>query len=507
MGHLTGEQIAQRVADLNLLDHRQLQEVWSDFGRQDVSSDDFLQQLVRRELLTNYQVERLLNGDRSGFFYGDYKVLYRVATGSFARVYRAVHKDTGQIVALKVLRKRFCDDPQQTEQFHREGEMGRTLRHPNIVPIYEVASRGRDHFLVMEFVEGGNLRDFIKIRKKVDPAEATRLLIDLTSGLHYAAQRGISHRDLKLTNALVSSRGQAKLVDFGLAGADDRVTDDLAGVTNPRTIDYAGLERATGVRKDDARSDIYFMGCIFYHLLTGRPALQETKDRVQRLSKSRFLEVEPVQKLEPSLPRVVAMVCNKALEFDPSRRYQNPGEMLVDLKVAAERLAEGTDTDSAEVDKGGAEVKDSERQRWAAMLIPQSERRVLMFVESNMKMQDIFRDGLKRCGYRVLLTSDPQRALSRFDDDAKAADCVIFSTGNLGERALEAFNRFGEADATKDIPAVLLLGERQKAWKSKAKLGDGRIAVAMPIKLRQFRTLLAQLVPPTESAALPDGDG
>ena len=82
-----------------------------------------------------------------------------------------------------------------------------------------------------------------------------------------------------------------------------------------------------------------------------------------------------------------------------------------------------------------------------------------MFIESNLRMQDIFRDGLKRCGYRVLLTSDPQRALARFEDDAKSADCVVFSTGDLGESALEAFNAFGEGEATRNIPAVLLLGD------------------------------------------------
>lgn len=495
----TGEQIAQRVAHLNLLDERQLQEVWGELGRQDVSAEEFLQLLVRRELLTNFQVERLQSGDRTGFFYGDYKVLYRVAVGSFARVYRAVHKDSGKIVALKVLRKRFRDDSDQTDQFYREGQMGQTLRHPNIVPIYEV-HRGRDHYLVMEFVEGGNLRDFVRIRKKLSPTEATQIVADLASGLSYALQRGISHRDLKLTNALVSSRGQAKLVDFGLAGADERVSDDgLESATASRTIDYAGLERATHVRRDDPRSDIYFLGCIYYHLLTGKPALQETRERVQRLSKQRFLDVVPIHQVDPSLPRVVAMVCNRSLELNADRRYQTPAEMLVDLKLAAEKLADGTDLPAE--DEAGDQIDARQRERLAAMMIPQSERRVLMFVESNTRMQDIFRDGLKRCGYRVLLTSDPKRALSRFKDDAKAADCVVFSTGNLGEAALDAFNSFGDGDDTSHVPAVLLLGERQQDWKSRANLGEGRIAVAMPIKLRQFRTLLAELVPPASKSA------
>ena len=110
--------------------------------------------------------------------------------------------------------------PEQADRFYREGEMGATLKHPNIVPIIEVASQGGPHFLVMKFIEGRNLREFIKIRKKFDPAEATRLVADVAAGLSYAFERGICHRDLKMSNVLVSSRGQAMLVDFGLAAAD-----------------------------------------------------------------------------------------------------------------------------------------------------------------------------------------------------------------------------------------------------------------------------------------------
>lgn len=491
MGELTGEQIAQRVTDLNLLSDRQLQDVWGEFGRQDVPGDEFLQMLVRRELLTNYQVERLLNGDRTGFFYGHYKALYRVATGSFARVYRAVHKDSGKVVALKVLRKRYCDDPKQVEHFLQEGELGRSLRHPNVVPTLEVCSQGREHYLVLEFVEGGNLRDFIRIRKKIAAAEASRLIADTAAGLQYAFDRGISHRDLKLTNVLISSRGQAKLVDFGLAGADETAVDDP--LANPRTIDYAGLERATGVRKDDNRSDIYFLGCIFYHLLTGEPALQETKDRIQRLSKSRFSDVVPVHRLDPQIPRVVAAVCNKSMELDPARRYQTPGEMLVDLNIALSRLAAG-ETEAAGTADPVIEITDGERKQ-AAKFLPDSQRKVLMFVESDSRMQDIFRDGLKRCGYRVLLTSDPERALGRFTNETKAADCVVFSSGKLGASALEAFNRFGVEETTRAIPAVLLLGEKQAAWRSKADVSDSRVVLSMPIKLRDLRGVLSKLVP------------
>jgi serine/threonine-protein kinase len=503
MGELTAEQIAHRVVEIGLLDDRQMQAVRGEFGRTDATAEEFLQHLVRREFLTNYQVTRLLNGERGGYFYGDYKVLYLVSAGSFARVYRAVDRRNDRVVALKVLRRRFADQREMTEGFLREGEMGRTLRHQNIVPIYEASSRGGAYFLVMEFVEGHNLRDFLKIRKVIEPAEATKLIIDIANGLNYAHQRGVYHRDLKLTNILVSSRGQARLVDFGLAGGGD---DEDPEAANPRTVDYGVLERATGVRKGDPRSDIYFTGCIYYHIVSGRAPLAETKDRIQRSSVQRFMEVQPIHRVAPELPRVVAQIINKAMEFDPDKRYQTPGQMLVDLNIAYKRITSEPDSQETAADLENApqgdlqlSVTDEERTRFGAMLLPESQRRALMFVESNPKMQDIFRDGMKRCGYRVLLTSDPQRALARFQENAKTADCVIFSSGDIGRSALEAFNQFGELEETRSVPAVLLLGDKQVAWKAEARCNAHRSLAIMPIKLKELRGVITRLVPPVPS--------
>ena len=505
MAELNAEQLAQRAFDHDLLDERQLQEIWGEFGRRNVPVDEFIQLLLRRELLTNFQLDRLLKGERAGYFYGDYKVLYMVSGGSFARVYRAVHKDTGVVRAVKVLRKRYSDSPEQTEHFVREGQVGITLRHPNIVPIYEVYSKGLTHFLVMEFVEGRNLREFVKIRKKLDPAEATRLMIDVTSGLRYAAEHGVSHRDLKLTNILVSSKGQAKLVDFGLAATDSSVTDEALGdQLNQRTIDYAGLERATGARKDDPRSDIYFLGCIYYHMLIGQAPLQETRDRIQRLSKSRFLEVVPVHQADPSLPRAVTSVVNQAMQLEPERRYQTAAQMLVDLNIAAERLAAG---DVGAAGEDGAEPADqvrwqAERERIAASLLTDSQRRSVMFVESDSRMQDLIRDALKKAGYRTLVTSDPQRAIERFRDDKKPAECIIFSTGQLGEAALDAFQEFAASEQTSQFPAVLLLGPDDGAWKPSAQkhVAPHRVVVSMPIKVRHLLDILSKVLPPIPAA-------
>jgi len=498
MGYQTAEQLAQRAFDLGLLDERQLRDVWGSFGSHNVSLDEFVQTLVRREFLTNYQVERLVNGEKSGFFFGQYRVLYLVGTGTFARVYRAVHRETGKVVALKVLRNRYSENRLQASLFVREGRVGCALRHPNIVPIYEVVSEKKTHFLVMEFVEGRNLREFVRIRGKLSPLEATRMMTGITDGLRYAFEKGLAHRDLKMSNVLVSSRGEAKLVDFGLASMDDTLTDDaIADLPSARTVDYAALERATGVRKGDARSDVYFLGCIYYNMLTGRPPLKETRDRLQRLSKQRFLDVTPIQKADPSLPASVTIVANKSIMLDPSRRYQSPAAMVQDLRIAEKRLLDGN-SEAAEIDD---RPEDGQGDSLPPPPAVRHTGRSVMVVESDVQMQDLFRKSFKQAGYRVLVTADPARAAGRFRQDASVADCILFNAQQTGPPALEMFNQLGEDKRTQLVPAVLLLDESQQKWKSQAHTDRHRVVLSMPITIKQLRAALEQLLAAGTKAA------
>jgi serine/threonine-protein kinase len=447
-----------------------------------VPPDEFSLALVRREFLTNFQLERLLRGERHGFFYGDYKVLYLVGSGTFARVYRGVHRETGRVVAVKVLRKRFTDDSVKKDLFKREGQMGMLLRHPNIVPIYEVKEEHRTLFMVMEFVEGSNLRQFVKVRGKLPVEHSLQIMLDIANALTYAAERGVGHRDLKMSNVLLGANARAKLVDFGLAAIAGGMSEaELSEMENPRTIDYAGLERATGVRKDDRRSDIFFAGCIMYNILTGVPPLSETRERSQRLAVSRYQNIKPITDLEPDLPRPIVQVCNRAMEFRPEKRYQAPVEMLTDLKLLQRKLESGKWEDEAPSDTAAPRVIRS--------MSEEGLDRTVMLVESNGKIQDMLREPLKKCGYRVLVISNPDRAVARFED-GPAADCVIFSTIELGYQALNAFNQFAEDEKTRHVPAILLVAEKQKKLAQEAKLDPRHVAVAMPLSLKNLRAWL-----------------
>ncbi|MDA1180283.1 MAG: protein kinase, partial [Planctomycetota bacterium] len=414
----SADKYAQRALDLNLLSQRQLDAIWADLGTRSVTASDFRSILLRKELLTNYQVERLIKGERTGFFYGNYKVQYLVGKGTFARVYRAVAVDNPErVVAIKVLRNQFGDDRNEAnrkvmDQFLREGETGMSLRHPNIVPIYEVYSRTKPYFLVMEFIEGNTLRDFMKLRRRLSPLEATELMSGIMSGLACAAQKGLYHRDLKLSNVLISSSGEPKLVDFGLAAEAGGTDED--SVTD-RTIDYAGLERASGARRDGPRSDIYFAGCMYYHMLSGKAPLQETKDRIQRLSKTRFQDIPPISTICDDIPQRLAYIVMKSMEFDPERRYQTATDMLTELHSAAKSLREGR------IDEATDEATNS-----VANANIDTIPRTVLVVESAVDLQNTFRAQLKKYGFRVLVMSDAQRALDRFGGDGPEPDCVVF---------------------------------------------------------------------------------
>ena len=487
MGTVTAERLAEQAVDLGLLTPHQMQDVWSGLGTRSVSVDHLVQALVRRDLLTKYQVDRLTSGQKTGFFYGDYKVLYLVGAGGFARVFRAVHRETGQVVAIKALRNHYSDQPSQFGMFVREGELGQTLRHPNIVPIYEVYSdrAKRLHYFVMEFVEGRNLREFIKIRKQLDPIEATRLMADIARGLDYAFQRSVTHRDLKMSNVFVSSHGEAKLVDFGLAAIDENASMGVDGEpAAARTIDYAALERATGVRRDDPRSDIYFAGCIFYHMLYGRPPLDDVPGRVQRLNRSRFADVVPIQDRMPSLPFYLAAIVNRSMSMEPARRYQTPGEMLADLEAALNRPQ--SDEQSTEPSEPSIAVEAA----------PPVERPI-MVVEANVEMQNMLRDGLRKAGYRVLLTSDPRWAYDRLTHEPGIVDGVLISADPTSDAAIDWFNNLLSHPWTENLPAMLLLPETQRGRIDKVKTASHRMVLALPMTMKDLRAALATLVPPS----------
>jgi len=487
----SAEELASRAEELHLLAPGDLHAVWADLGGHNVPVEAFGAALLRHELLTSYQLERMLRGDRKGFFFGAAKILYQVGAGSFARVYRATHVDTGATIAVKVLRSRYSADPEKCKAFRREGEMGRLLRHPNIVAIEDVGEENNTSYITMEFVEGQTLRELVRIRGAVDLPRALDMLAQMLAGLEYAHRRGLTHRDLKASNVLVSSTGQAKLADFGLAGVDAETGDKSLGkrMEQPRTVDYATLENLSGMRDDSLRSDIFFLGTVAYLALSGRPALKESRDRAERSNPKRYTSIEPLPAVAPTVPRDVVDVVARMMALDPMERWQT----VADIRRAVEPLAEKYAANGAVNGSATAAAPGPAPATPAAAAKPVA-RGTLMVVETGEKSQQVLRQLFAGLGYRVLMTENPERALGRFSSTPLPADCLVVSAQTLGDTALEAFNRLSTDPFFAAVPAVLLVNARQRELASRALVDERRKIFEAPVKAEEITAILDGIV-------------
>ena len=494
MSELSSDQLAQRIYESHLMEMKEIEQVLAKSGgRGRASLDDFIVQLLQTENLTNWQIARLMEGHRKGYFYGNWQVLYLVGAGTFARVYRGAHRRTGEVKAVKVLRSRYSADQDTRDRFTSEARMVMQLRHPNIVPIHEVdQERGRS-FMVMDFVEGQNLRDYVRAHQGLNITTALSILRDLASGLSYAAERGITHRDMKLSNVLLSSKGQAKLVDFGLATVN-KDFDDEGPTFNPRSIDYAGLEKVTNVPRNDNRSDIYFLGCMLYHMVTGIPPLFETRERIKRLSARRYREVVPITVHSPSLPHRLVVLCNRLMDLKPERRIQTPALVLREVEACLEAIQTGN-AESYDPDLSKREALEYEQQMRER---EEGQGYTILVIESNIQVQDMLRSKLKNLGYRVLIMGNPERALERFEGldpaEERPADCVVFGCAGLGVKGIQSFVNFSQTKNTRVIPAMLLLTAQQKPYLSKIKLRENHRQLDLPIKFKNVRAELKSLL-------------
>ncbi|EDL61891.1 protein kinase domain-containing protein [Gimesia maris] len=446
---------------------------------QEKSSDDdqLIRLLERKNLITSFQAGRLKSNEFDGLVLGDNKLMYQNASGSFARVYRAASLQDGRMVGVKVLRQRWAQDPETVKMFRREAEVCKQFQHKNIVPIYDVGFQDDTHYFTMEFVEGGNLRDFITIRKKLSPVEAINYTVDICEGLEYANRLGYTHRDMKPTNVLMSIQGVAKLIDFGLAGEDDA---SGAGEAHQRAVEYGTLEKSTGAPRNDPRSDLYFVGTIFYELLSGKPPFPRTKDIEERKRPSRYSQVPSITTIEPDLPESVVNVLEKLMAYQPVQRYQSATDAIQDLLEVRAQL-----DDAGTVVKPAA-VNPSAEQELKMVIAPPT----ILCVENRPKHQDVLREYLTKHGYRVLILSDVERAMNRIKENAP--DCVVFMEDSIGAGAVEAFNQSLEMDA--NLAAVLVLSEKNAEVKKSLQKTDRSRILVQPIKIRNLRAKIQKVL-------------
>ena len=480
MSSLETRALADTAIRLGLVDIQQVEEALNELGSHTVPAEEFLRCMERKGHMTPFQSSKMLKGEKDGYFMGGYRILYKVSSGSFGRVYRADDPTTGRVVAIKVLKKKWSEDKHKIDLFMREGKMGQSLQHPNIVEIIAISQdkKTNQYYIVMEFVEGGSLRDFLNIRKKLQPADVLRILEDVASALAAAAAKGITHRDMKLSNILLSSAGPAKLVDFGLAGGQFGSGADKEDVSVDRTVDYAGLEKATNAPHGDSRSDLFFVGCVAYELLTGRSPLEYTKSAQARMSAQRFQKIVPMKPEEVLAPPSVFRLVENLLLLEPSLRIQTASQLL-------ERVRECR-----------AEMEGKKDAR-----APKIAQPTIFLIETDEKLQALLRTKLKEEGYRILIAADPVRALDRFRQ--QPFDLLIVDASTTGENGYYVFERIMEDAQRQSIPCsgILMIKDDQTEWQQKTAEFPGTITLVQPIKYKQLLHAIRTLVPGTAAGS------
>jgi serine/threonine protein kinase/outer membrane protein assembly factor BamD (BamD/ComL family) len=261
--------------------------------------------------------------------FGNYEILEEVSRGAMGIVYKARQMNLNRLVALKVLIAGERASEEQIERFYRETQAVARLRHPNIIPIYDMGTEKGRYYFSMEFVEGESLEKKIE-RGKIGLNSALEIIGQVASAIAHAHERGIIHRDIKPANILIDSTGRVQVTDFGLAKETGK-SATRTGIT-VGTPHYMSVEQARGESCEvDERSDIYSLGAVLYEMLTGRPPF-DGPNAVDIILKVLYEEPIPPRKLNRRIPRDLEVICTKALQKEKSRRYQSAAEFLTDIR-------------------------------------------------------------------------------------------------------------------------------------------------------------------------------
>jgi WD40 repeat protein/tetratricopeptide (TPR) repeat protein/tRNA A-37 threonylcarbamoyl transferase component Bud32 len=263
--------------------------------------------------------------------FGDYEIESEIARGGMGVVYKARQVKLNRTVALKmILAGQFASD-EDVQRFYSEAEAAAKLDHPGIVPIYEVDEFDGRHFFSMAFIDGQSLAQRTN-QGPLPPREAAQLMKQVADAVHYAHLHGVIHRDLKPRNILLTTGGQPKVTDFGLAkrvgdGSDLTVSGQAIG-----TPGYMPPEQAAGkLTEIGPRSDVYSLGGVLYCLLTGRPPFQSSSI-VETIKQAIETPPVPPRMLNPSVDRDLETICLKCLEKNPAHRYASAADLAAELQ-------------------------------------------------------------------------------------------------------------------------------------------------------------------------------
>jgi serine/threonine-protein kinase len=293
--------------------------------------------MVKKGVLTTYQARRLLHGQGEGLAIDRYIVLDRLGRGAMGKVYKARHRFMGRIVALKFITRDYLARPNALPRFLREMRVVGRLDHPNIVRAIDAEEIGHDPCIVMEYVPGHDLEQLIQARGTLPPGDVARWALEAALGLAHAHAQGVIHRDIKPSNLLLGDDGRIRILDLGLATLIDDPDADLSTVKTSDggavgTADYMSPEQAMARNPLDARTDLYSLGCVMYHLLTGSVPFPEPT-RVECMASRIKGRPVPIAERRSGIPPALIAVIDRLMATRPEDRYATAVEAAEALRA------------------------------------------------------------------------------------------------------------------------------------------------------------------------------
>ena len=260
-----------------------------------------------------------------------YEIIAEIGMGGMAKVYKAKDTVLGRFVAIKILRQEFLGDDEFTKRFTAEAQAAAGLSHQNLVAIFDVGSWLGNNYIVMEFIDGVTLKEYIKKNAPLRWQEAVGFATQILQGIAHAHKKGIVHRDIKPQNVMITTNGILKVMDFGIARSTTSYTMKI-GDSTIGSVHYFSPEQARG-RHTDEKSDIYSLGVVLYEMLTGKlPFDSDSPITVAMLHLQK--EPENPKDINIAIPLSINDIVLKAMRKDTSERYQTAHEMWADLNNA-----------------------------------------------------------------------------------------------------------------------------------------------------------------------------